>query len=94
MLTSSSSLCLRTLIVLESMHGGGGVAALSLLYRELGRTAFRIENGTTGDHIGDIGGWMALVQVWALERFPSIARRVHPKRKQTLEGRTVPRMPE
>ncbi|CAN1160080.1 Serine/threonine-protein phosphatase 7 long form homolog [Linum perenne] len=71
-----------------------GAAALSWLYRELGRTAFRIESGTTGDHIGDIGGWMALVQVWALERFPSIARRVHPKRKQTPEGRTVPRMPK
>ncbi|CAN1121191.1 hypothetical protein LINPERPRIM_LOCUS2032 [Linum perenne] len=71
MLTSSSYFCLRTLIVLESMHGGA--AALSWLYRELGHTAFRIESGTTGDHIGNIGGWMAVVQVWALERFPSIA---------------------
>ncbi|CAN1139306.1 Protein MAIN-LIKE 2 [Linum perenne] len=33
-----------------------GAAALSWLYRELGRTAFRIESGTTSDHIGDIGG--------------------------------------
>ncbi|CAN1164167.1 hypothetical protein LINPERPRIM_LOCUS33026 [Linum perenne] len=91
MLPSSSSLGLRTLIVLESMHGGRphyhGCT-------ELGRTAFRIESGTTGDHICDIGGWMDLVQVWALKRFPSIARRVHEKRKWTPEGRTVPRMPE
>ncbi|CAN1309824.1 hypothetical protein LINPERPRIM_LOCUS27826 [Linum perenne] len=50
-------------------------------------------SGTTSDHIGDIGGWMALVQVWALERFPSIARRVHEKRTWTPEGRRVPRMP-
>ncbi|CAN1273262.1 Protein MAIN-LIKE 2 [Linum perenne] len=33
-----------------------GAAALSWLYRELGRTAFRIERGTTAEHIGDIGG--------------------------------------
>ncbi|CAN1180777.1 Serine/threonine-protein phosphatase 7 long form homolog [Linum perenne] len=35
-----------------------GATALSWLYRELGRTAFRIESGTTGDNIGDIGGWV------------------------------------
>ncbi|CAN1812075.1 Protein MAIN-LIKE 2 [Linum perenne] len=40
-----------------------GAAALSWLYRELGRTAFRIESGTTAEHIGDIGGWLALLQV-------------------------------
>ncbi|CAN1254113.1 Protein MAIN-LIKE 2 [Linum perenne] len=45
-----------------------GAAALSWMYRELGRTAYQIESGTTTDHIGDIGGWMAVVQVWALER--------------------------
>ncbi|CAN1777682.1 Protein MAIN-LIKE 2 [Linum perenne] len=71
-----------------------GAAALSWLYRELGRTAFRIESGTTAEHIGDIGGWLALLQVWALERFPSIARRVHSKRKKRPEGRTIPRLPE
>ncbi|CAN1321348.1 Protein MAIN-LIKE 2 [Linum perenne] len=71
-----------------------GAAALSWLYRELGRTAFRIESGTTAEHIGDIGGWLALLQVWALERFPSIARRVHSKRKKSPEGRTIPRLPE
>ncbi|CAN1129467.1 Protein MAINTENANCE OF MERISTEMS [Linum perenne] len=71
-----------------------GAAALSWLYRELGRTAFRIENGTTVEHICDIGGWLALLQVWALERFPSIARRVQEKRKKRPEGRTIPRLPE
>ncbi|CAN1142520.1 Protein MAIN-LIKE 2 [Linum perenne] len=71
-----------------------GAAALSWLYRELGRTAFWIESGTTTEHIGDIGGWLALLQVWALERFPSIARRVHSKRKKSPEGRTIPRLPE
>ncbi|CAN1139336.1 Protein MAIN-LIKE 2 [Linum perenne] len=33
------------------------------------------------DHVGDIGGWTALVQAWALERFTSIARRVHKSRQ-------------
>ncbi|CAN1750964.1 Protein MAIN-LIKE 2 [Linum perenne] len=71
-----------------------GAAALSWLYRELGRTAFRIESGTTAEHIGDIGGWLALLQVWALERFPSIARRVQEKRKKRPEERMIPRLPE
>ncbi|CAN1181803.1 Serine/threonine-protein phosphatase 7 long form homolog [Linum perenne] len=51
-------------------------------------------SGTTTEHIGDIGGWLALLQVWALERFPSIARRVHSKRKKSPDGRTIPRLPE
>ncbi|CAN1187723.1 Protein MAIN-LIKE 1 [Linum perenne] len=71
-----------------------GAATLSWLYRELGRTAFRIESGTTAEHIGDIGGWLALLQVWALEIFPSIARRVHSKRKKRPDGRTISRLPE
>ncbi|CAN1294307.1 Protein MAIN-LIKE 1 [Linum perenne] len=71
-----------------------GAAALSLLYRELGRTAFQIESGTTTEHIGDIGGWLALLQVWALERFPSIAQRVHSMRKKRPQGRTISRLPE
>ncbi|CAN1177276.1 hypothetical protein LINPERHAP2_LOCUS33006 [Linum perenne] len=54
-----------------------GPAALSWLYRELGRCAFRVKSSPSRDHIGDIGGWMALVQAWALERFTSIARRLH-----------------
>ncbi|CAN1179297.1 Protein MAIN-LIKE 2 [Linum perenne] len=61
--------------LLADLHRVGefawGAAALSWMYRELGRTAFQIESGTTADHIGDIGGWMAVVQVWALERHPT-----------------------
>ncbi|CAN1184284.1 Protein MAIN-LIKE 2 [Linum perenne] len=67
-----------------------GAAALSWSYRELGRTAIWIESGTTAEHIGDIGGWLALLQVWALERFPSIARRVYSKRKKRPESLGVP----
>ncbi|CAN1176815.1 Protein MAIN-LIKE 2 [Linum perenne] len=63
----------------EDLKRAGG-AALSWIYRELGRTAFRIESSNSGNHIADIGGWMAVVQVWALERHSSIARRVHEKR--------------
>ncbi|CAN1807446.1 Serine/threonine-protein phosphatase 7 long form homolog [Linum perenne] len=44
------------------------------------------------DHVGDIGGWMALVQAWALERFTSIARRVHRSRQIAPTHSPVPRM--
>ncbi|CAN1308162.1 Serine/threonine-protein phosphatase 7 long form homolog [Linum perenne] len=44
------------------------------------------------DHIGDIGGWMALVQTWALERFTSIARRVHKSRQIAPTHSPIPRM--
>ncbi|CAN1185437.1 hypothetical protein LINPERHAP2_LOCUS37549 [Linum perenne] len=69
-----------------------GAAALSWLYRELGRCAFRIESIPTRDHVGDIGGWMALVQAWALERFTSIARRVHKSRQIAPTHSPIPRM--
>ncbi|CAN0926001.1 Protein MAIN-LIKE 2 [Linum grandiflorum] len=36
-----------------------------------------IEGGPTSTSAGDIGGWMVLLQAWCLERFPSIARRMH-----------------
>ncbi|CAN1140507.1 Protein MAIN-LIKE 2 [Linum perenne] len=44
------------------------------------------------DHVGDIGGWMALVQAWALERFTSIARRVHKSRQIAPTHSPIPRM--
>ncbi|CAN1761155.1 Protein MAIN-LIKE 2 [Linum perenne] len=44
------------------------------------------------DHIGDIGGWMSLVQAWALERFTSIVRRVHKSRQIAPTHSPVPRM--
>ncbi|CAN1266188.1 Serine/threonine-protein phosphatase 7 long form homolog [Linum perenne] len=49
-------------------------------------------SGTTAEHIGDIGGWLALLQVWALERFPSIALwQAYPKflKKMGLPTTTV-----
>ncbi|CAN1825349.1 Protein MAIN-LIKE 2 [Linum perenne] len=70
-----------------------GAVALSWPYRELGRCAFRRESSPSRDHIGDIGGWMALVQAWALERFTSIARRVHKSRQIAPTHSPVPRMP-
>ncbi|CAN1294113.1 Protein MAIN-LIKE 2, partial [Linum perenne] len=62
-----------------------GAAALSWLYRELGRPS--------RDHIGDIGGWMTLVQAWVLERFTSITRRVHKSLQIALTHYPVPRIP-
>ncbi|CAN1152281.1 Serine/threonine-protein phosphatase 7 long form homolog [Linum perenne] len=44
------------------------------------------------DHVGDIGGWMALVQAWALERFTSIARRVHKSRQIAPTHSPIPLM--
>ncbi|CAN0904006.1 Serine/threonine-protein phosphatase 7 long form homolog [Linum grandiflorum] len=35
---------------------------------------------------GDIGGWMVLLQAWALERFPSIAQRTHDDRRRGPDG--------
>ncbi|CAN1130084.1 Serine/threonine-protein phosphatase 7 long form homolog [Linum perenne] len=46
----------------------------------------------TRDHVGDIGGWMALVQAWALERFTSIARQVHKSRQIAPTHSPIPRM--
>ncbi|CAN0838216.1 Serine/threonine-protein phosphatase 7 long form homolog [Linum grandiflorum] len=54
-----------------------GATVLSWMYRELGRVEFKIEGGPTSTSTGDIGGWMALLQAWCLERFPNIARRMH-----------------
>ncbi|CAN1156413.1 Protein MAIN-LIKE 2 [Linum perenne] len=70
--------------LLEGMSAIGeyawGVAALSWLYTELGRCAFRIESSPSRGHIGDIREWMTLVQAWELERFTSIVRRAHKSR--------------
>ncbi|CAN1185436.1 Protein MAIN-LIKE 2 [Linum perenne] len=93
---SGSHAPLFFLPLLEDMSQIGeyawGAAALSWLYRELGRCAFRIESIPTRDHVGDIGGWMALVQAWALERFTSIARRVHKSRQIAPTHSPIPRM--
>ncbi|CAN1195837.1 Protein MAIN-LIKE 2 [Linum perenne] len=93
---SGSHAPLFFLPLLEDMSQIGeyawGAAALSWLYRELGRRAFRIESSLTRDHVGDIGGWMTLVQAWTLERFTSIARRVHKSRQIAPTHSPIPRM--
>ncbi|CAN1284647.1 Serine/threonine-protein phosphatase 7 long form homolog [Linum perenne] len=93
---SGSHTSLFFLPLLEDMSQIGeyawGAAALSWLYRELGRCAFRIGSSPSRDHVGDIGGWMALVQAWALERFTSIARRVHKSRQIAPTHSPIPRM--
>ncbi|CAN1254406.1 Protein MAIN-LIKE 2 [Linum perenne] len=93
---SGSHASLFFLPLLEDMSQIGeyawGAAALSWLYRELGRCAFRIESSPSRDHVGDIGGWMALVQAWDLERFTSIARRVHKSRQIAPTHSPIPRM--
>ncbi|CAN1292152.1 Protein MAIN-LIKE 1 [Linum perenne] len=93
---SGSHASLFFLPLLEDMSQIGeyawGAAALSWLYRELGRCDFRIESSPSRDHVGDIGGWMALVQAWALERFTSIARRVHKSRQIAPTHSPIPRM--
>ncbi|CAN1156866.1 Protein MAIN-LIKE 2 [Linum perenne] len=93
---SGSHAPLFFLPLLEDMSQIGeyawGAAALSWLYRELGRCAIRIESSPTRDHVGDIEGWMALVQAWALERFTSFARRVHKSRQIAPTHSPIPRM--
>ncbi|CAN0861672.1 Serine/threonine-protein phosphatase 7 long form homolog [Linum grandiflorum] len=39
---------------------------------------------------GDVGGWMVLLQAWALERFPSIAQRTHDDRHRGPDGQDHP----
>ncbi|CAN1798207.1 Protein MAIN-LIKE 2 [Linum perenne] len=70
-----------------------GAATLSWLYRELGHCAFRVKSSPSRDRIGDIGGLMALIQAWELERFTSIVCRVHKSRQIALMRSPVPRMP-
>ncbi|CAN0839795.1 Protein MAINTENANCE OF MERISTEMS [Linum grandiflorum] len=56
-----------------------GAAALAWLYREMRRSIFNLEGHSKA--WGNIGGWMVLLQAWALERFPSIAQRTHDDRR-------------
>ncbi|CAN0903542.1 Protein MAIN-LIKE 2 [Linum grandiflorum] len=67
-----------------------GAAVLSWMYRELGRVVFKIEGGPTSTSAGDIGGWMVLLQAWCLERFPSIARRMHERGLRRPHSRIPP----
>ncbi|CAN1245545.1 Protein MAIN-LIKE 2 [Linum grandiflorum] len=49
-----------------------------------------IEGGPKSTSAGDIGGWMVLLQAWCLERFPSIARRMHERGLRRPQSRTPP----
>ncbi|CAN0875560.1 hypothetical protein LINGRAHAP2_LOCUS10905 [Linum grandiflorum] len=69
--------CQYLLALREGRPFAWGTAMLSWMYRELGRVTFKIEGGPTSTSAGDIGGWMVLLHAWCLERFPSIARRMH-----------------
>ncbi|CAI0445035.1 unnamed protein product [Linum tenue] len=51
-----------------------GATVLSYLYREMGRSALHITHSGTSLG-GDLGGWVALLQLWVWERFPHLAAR-------------------
>ncbi|CAN1190090.1 Protein MAIN-LIKE 2, partial [Linum perenne] len=50
-----------------------GSAVLAWLYKVMGRAVFFTGGSQKGS--GDIGGFILLVQLWTLERFPHIADR-------------------
>ncbi|CAN0838275.1 Protein MAIN-LIKE 1 [Linum grandiflorum] len=66
-----------------------GAAALAWLYREIGHSFYNLE--THGKAGGDVGGWMVLLQAWALEHFPSIAQRTHNDRRRGPDDQDHPR---
>ncbi|CAN1136781.1 Serine/threonine-protein phosphatase 7 long form homolog [Linum perenne] len=70
-------------ITLEDMHFLTGLSIDGVLVES---------SSPSRDHVGNIGGWMALVQAWALERFTSIARRVHKSRQIAPTHSRIPRM--
>ncbi|CAN0838274.1 Serine/threonine-protein phosphatase 7 long form homolog [Linum grandiflorum] len=49
---------------------------------------FKRTHGKAG---GDVGGWMVLLQAWALEHFPSIAQRTHNDRRRGPDDQDHPR---
>ncbi|CAN0914980.1 Protein MAIN-LIKE 2 [Linum grandiflorum] len=54
------------------------------------QVVFKIEGGPTSISVGDIGGWMALLQAWCLECFPIIARRMHERGLRRPQSRIPP----
>ncbi|CAI0450910.1 unnamed protein product, partial [Linum tenue] len=75
---SGSTVHLQYLLLIEDWERAGGfawgAAVLSYLYREMGRSTLHISH--TGTSLaGDLGGWVALLQFWAWERFPHLAPR-------------------
>ncbi|CAI0558229.1 unnamed protein product, partial [Linum tenue] len=68
---------LQYLLLLENWQTAGGyawgAAVLAYLYRDMGRSVLHMtQSSSTG---GDLGGWVALLKLWACERFPLIAPR-------------------
>ncbi|CAI0448511.1 unnamed protein product, partial [Linum tenue] len=51
-----------------------GAAILSYLYREMDRSVLHITHSSTSLG-GGLGGWLALLQLWAWERFPHLTPR-------------------
>ncbi|CAI0400711.1 unnamed protein product, partial [Linum tenue] len=68
---------LQYLLLLENWRTAGGyawgAAVLAYLYREMGRSVLHLTRSSSTR--GDLGGWVALLQLWAWERFPLIAPR-------------------
>ncbi|CAI0461548.1 unnamed protein product [Linum tenue] len=72
---SGATLHLQYLLLIEDWQRAGrfawGAAVLSYLYREMGRSALHITHSFTS--LGsDLGGWVALLQLWVWERFPHL----------------------
>ncbi|CAN0862980.1 Protein MAIN-LIKE 2 [Linum grandiflorum] len=82
--------CQYLLAFREQRQFAWGASVLSWMYRELGRVTFKIEGGPTSTSADNIGGWMALLQAWCLERFPSIARRMHERGLRRPQSRILP----
>ncbi|CAN0917894.1 Protein MAINTENANCE OF MERISTEMS [Linum grandiflorum] len=72
----------------DEHHFAWGAVVLAWLYREMGHSVFNLE--THGKAGGDVGGWMVLLQAWALERFPSISQRTHDDRRRGPDGQDHP----
>ncbi|CAI0472822.1 unnamed protein product [Linum tenue] len=75
---SGATVHLQYLLLIEDWQRAGrfawGAAVLSYLYRETDRSTLHITH--TGTSLGgDLGGWVALLQFWAWERFPHLAPR-------------------
>ncbi|CAI0404945.1 unnamed protein product [Linum tenue] len=74
---TGSTVHLQYLLLLENWRRAGGyawgAAVLAYLYREMGRLVMQMtQASSTG---GDLGGWVALLQLWAWKQFSLIAPR-------------------
>ncbi|CAI0418562.1 unnamed protein product, partial [Linum tenue] len=85
---SGATVHLQYLLLIEDWQRAGrfawGEAFLSYLYREMGRSALHITHSSTSLG-GDLGGWLALLQLWAWERFPHMTPRHSKTRAQIAE---------